>query len=110
MKIKFKDILKTKCIAIFCLLFTQAPNAQDLSVDWTLETPQAGWQARDSQAEVVFKNKLWIMGGWFNSHEAPPRDVWSSGDGRNWHLVQKSAPWIHSDLSMALAFDSKIFM
>ena len=32
--------------------------------DWVLEGT-AAWQARDSQAEWVFKDQLWIGGGWF---------------------------------------------
>jgi len=77
--------------------------------DWALEG-RAAWQPRDSQAEYVFRDQLWIMGGWFQSHEAPPRDVWSSADGRAWKLVQKSAPWLHSDLPMNLTFTDRMWI
>jgi hypothetical protein len=53
---------------------------------------------------------LWIFGGWFNSFAAPPRDVWSSPDGTTWRLVNKEAPWKHSDLPMALVFDGKMWI
>jgi len=46
----------------------------------------------------LFNDQLWIGGGWFNSYEAPPRDLWSSPDGKTWSQVAKSAPWIHSSL------------
>ena len=59
--------------------------------EWILEG-KAPWQARDSQAEFVFRGRLWIMGGWFNSQSAPPRDVWSSDNGKDWKLVAKEAP------------------
>ena len=72
-------------------------------------TDQAGWQPRDSQGEVVYKDRLWIFGGWFNSFEAPPRDVWSSADGKNWKLIQPSAPWRHSDLSMSVAYAGRMW-
>jgi hypothetical protein len=84
------------------LLAQQTPN-------WTQVTERAAWQPRDSQGEVVFRDKLWIFGGWFNSFEAPPRDVWSSADGKSWKLVQEQAPWKHSDLSMSLVFDDKMW-
>ena len=77
---------------------------------WVQEQPQAAWQPRDSQGELVFKNKMWIFGGWFNSQEAPPRDVWSSSDGKNWELVNAAAPWIHSDLPMSVVFKNKMWM
>ena len=78
--------------------------------DWQRVTPAAGWQQRDSQGELVYRDKLWIMGGWFNSMEAPPRDVWSSADGNKWELVEKNAPWIHSDLPMAVTFKDRMWM
>jgi len=78
--------------------------------DWQLVTNNAGWQARDSQGELVFRDQLWIFGGWFNSYEAPPRDVWTSADGKQWSLVDDSAPWIHSDLPMSATFRERMWM
>ncbi len=95
--------------SVICLL-TLPGYGQQEKLTWVRETEKAPWQARDSQGEVVFKNKLWILGGWFNSHEAPPRDVWSSPDGREWKLVTKEAPWIHSDLPMSVVFKKKMWM
>jgi hypothetical protein len=87
-------------------VFTQEQPAPD----WVLETEKAAWQARDSQAEYVYHDRLWVMGGWFQSLEAPPRDVWSSADGRDWKLVTKEAPWKHSDLPMNIVFQDKMWM
>ncbi|MEQ1825505.1 MAG: LamG-like jellyroll fold domain-containing protein [Pirellula sp.] len=87
---------------------TEIGFTQDLS--WTRVTERAPWQPRDSQGEVVFGDRLWIFGGWFNSMEAPPRDVWSSTDGKAWTLVEKSAPWLHSDLPMSIAFKGRMWM
>lgn len=78
--------------------------------DWVKETGQAEWRARDSQGELVYRNRLWIFGGWYDSFSAPPRDVWSSADGRKWERVTESAPWIHSDLPMTLAFGGRMWM
>lgn len=97
--------------SIFILsLFTNVALAQQKNPDWVRETEHANWQVRDSQGEMVYKNKLWILGGWFNSYEAPPRDVWSSPDGKDWKLVNKSAPWVHSDLAMSIVFKNKMWM
>lgn len=87
-----------------------AAVAQKGKVDWVLETDSAGWQARDSQGEVVYKDHLWIFGGWFSSHEPAPRDVWKSPDGKNWELVTKEAPWVHSDLPMSIVFKDRMWM
>ena len=66
-------------------------------VPWELLTDSPGWKARDSQGEVAFDGKLWILGGWYESFAAPPRDVWSSSGGE-WNKVTGEAGWRHSDL------------
>jgi hypothetical protein len=92
------------------LAWALAPAAGAEPINWVKVTDAAGWQPRDSQGEVVFQDKLWLMGGWFQSFEAPPRDVWSSADGKAWKLVQKEAPWKHSDLPMTLAFQDRMWL
>ena len=74
------------------IIIASALNAQE-NINWVKVTDQAGWQPRDSQGELVYKNSLWIFGGWFSSWEPAPRDVWNTSDGRNWNLVQKEAAW-----------------
>jgi hypothetical protein len=83
---------------------------QQKTLDWIQVTPKADWQPRDSAGEVVFNDRLWIMGGWFDSFSAPPRDVWSSADGKSWQRATTQAPWKHSDLSMTLSFDGRMWV
>ncbi|MBX3420406.1 MAG: hypothetical protein KF752_02505 [Pirellulaceae bacterium] len=98
-------------LLLSCILnpTTSAERALAEAPDWVLEA-QASWSARDSQAEWVYRDRLWIGGGWMSSFEAPPRDVWSSADGCNWQLEQQSADWIHSDLPMNLVFDDRMWL
>jgi len=91
------------------LLVAASARGQDHSQNWVRVTEAAGWQPRDSQGELVYRDQLWIFGGWFQSFEAPPRDVWSSPDGKTWTQVAKEAPWQHSDLSMALTFQDRMW-
>lgn len=84
-------------------------SAKAAEPDWRLEGT-AAWQARDSQAEWVFKEKLWIGGGWFQSYAEPPRDIWAAADGKAWSLIEKSAPWLHSDLPMNITFADKMWI
>jgi Kelch motif protein len=81
---------------------TQAP-------DWVQVTDKAPWQARDSQGELAYHDQIWIFGGWFDSYTAPPRDVWSSPDGKVWKLVTREAPWKHSDLAMSVVFNDRMW-
>ena len=77
--------------------------------DWVQVTDKAAWQAATARAKSSIKDQLWILGGWFDSFDAPPRDVWSSPDGKTWKLVTSEAPWKHSDLPMTLVFDDKMW-
>lgn len=101
-----------RAILVVASIVAPAP-AQDAvppAPDWVQLTTAAGWQPRDSQGEVVFDGRLWIFGGWFTSHEAPPRDVWSSPDGRTWRQVEATAPWRHSDLPMTVVHDGRMWL
>ena len=96
--------------AVFLLLCDTAALADDKPApNWVQVTNAAGWQPRDSQGEVVFRDQLWIFGGWFDSFHAPPRDVWSSSDGKAWKLVTKDAPWKHSDLPMTVVYKDQMW-
>ncbi|MBI1832188.1 MAG: galactose oxidase [Planctomycetes bacterium] len=94
---------------VACLALSSS-FAQEKKFNWTKVTDKAAWKARDSQGELVYKDRLWIFGGWFQSFEAPPRDVWSSADGKEWTLATKEAPWIHSDLPMTVVHDDKMWI
>ncbi len=78
--------------------------------DWVQVTERAAWQPRDSSGELVLNGQLWILGGWFDSFAAPPRDVWSSTDGSSWQKVTEQAPWRYSDLPMTLAFADRMWI
>jgi len=76
--------------------------------DWEL-VGQADWQPRDSCVELVYKDQLWIMGGWFHQHEPNPRDVWKSADGKRWEQTTPQAPWEKSDLPLGLVFNDRMW-
>ena len=97
-------------VPVVLLTFGVSASSQKTAPDWVKVSDAAGWRPRDSQGELVYKDQMWIFGGWFQSYEAPPRDVWCSGDGKTWRLVQETAPWLHSDLPMTLVFDDKMWL
>ena len=100
----------TIAFGLLALTFGTHAFAQKAAPDWVCVAETAGWQPRDSAGELVLDDKMWLLGGWFQSYEAPPRDVWSSPDGKQWTCVTQAAPWLHSDLPMTLAFDDKIWL
>lgn len=72
--------------------------------DWILEKPNTfvgkdfdphqDWEGRHYSGYVIFKDKLWIVGGDANQHHYQ-LDVWNSADGRTWSRVNPSGevPW-----------------
>jgi len=40
-----------------------------MTPDWIRITEKAEWRARDSSGELVFRDQMWILGGWFSSFE-----------------------------------------
>ncbi|MFO0950457.1 MAG: galactose oxidase [Isosphaeraceae bacterium] len=103
--------MKTGLLGLACLaLLSTEVHAEDRVLDWVKVTDRAGWRPRDSSGEVVFKDQLWLLGGWFDSYSPPPRDVWSSHDGKRWSLVTPEAPWKHSDLPMTTVHDGRMWL
>ena len=61
-------------------------NSADGS-NWTQVNANPKWAARAYHTSLVFKNKLWVIGG-----SGDKNDVWSSADGSNWtEVTAKSA-------------------
>jgi len=50
------------------------------------------FRARDEHTLLVFKDKMWLLGGWIGGDNHVP-EVWNTSDGINWDLVTDDAPW-----------------
>jgi len=85
-------------------------DADTAFFDWHKETDTPGWDARDSMGKLVFREHLWLFGGWFNSGSECPRDVWKSADGIVWTCVQRRAPWKHSDIPACTVFKDRMWV
>ena len=64
---------------------------QNSSGRWHLAAAHAPFSARGNQALVVFKNKLWLIGGLTGTNTIT--DVWSSSDGLSWQKIRDSLPF-----------------
>jgi hypothetical protein len=87
-----------------CCMAPAAPPA------WVRVTEKADFSPRDSCGELVFRDRLWLLGGWMDSFTDPPRDVWSSPDGVKWTRVIEQAPWKHSDFPMTVVFKDRMWI
>jgi hypothetical protein len=110
MSVPRQFLVALACVMTIQLAADPLRRRSDLETpNWVKVSESAAWQPRDSCGELVFNDQLWLLGGWFDSFQAPPRDVWSSPDGKTWRLVTDLAPWKHSDLAMTLAFRDRMW-
>jgi hypothetical protein len=66
--------------------------------NWSQVTLKASFAGRDGAGALVFKGRMWLLGGWNPGDKVHfPRicnsEVWSSADGLNWRLDNPQAPW-----------------
>ncbi|MCX5659743.1 MAG: hypothetical protein NTW19_08490 [Planctomycetota bacterium] len=61
-------------------------------VTWNLILKQAPWEGRHCAGYIVFKDRMFIVGGDLNQGHYQT-DVWSSDDGLHWDLVTEKVPW-----------------
>jgi hypothetical protein len=89
--------------------------------EWTLEKPNTfldrtfdvtrDWEGRHTAGYAAYKDKLWIIGGDVNQGHYQ-NDVWNSGDGKTWSLVNKErpVPWGPRALHYTAVFKDRIWV
>jgi hypothetical protein len=71
--------------------------------------PAADWEGRHTAGYVVFKDKMWIVGGDVNQGHYQS-DVWSSADGKTWSRAADKVPWGPRALHYTFIFRDKIWV
>ncbi len=86
------------------LLSYSAPE----SGQWVMATPEAPFQGRSGHTGTVFKNRMWIIGGW--NGNSGLNDVWYSRDGKTWICATRNAPFRERAAHTAIVFDNKLWI
>ena len=77
------------------------------------------WSARYEMATIVFKNKIWIIGGtnYSYSYDYSYNDVWSSADGEAWEKhttrnedTSKTNIWSGREINAFVKFNDRIWI
>ena len=76
---------------------------------WTQAKPNdnVGWSARSSYTSIVFKNTIWVLGGYDDSNK---NDVWSSLDGTSWTQATDDAGWTARNSHTSVVFKNTIWV
>lgn len=88
---------------------------QKRSYRWTPVTLQAAFAGRDGAGAVVFKDRMWLLGGWnpkdkVNFPHICNSEIWSSADGLTWNLELLQAPWEGRHTAGYAVHDGKIWI
>lgn len=62
-------------------------------VTWTQLTDKAPWSPRIWHSAVVYRDRIWVMGGWSNKPYKNWNDVWHSADGKTWEKLETPTIW-----------------
>lgn len=82
-------------------------SPDDYNQDWTPYAVYAPFGYRDGAGAVVFKDEMWLLGGW--AHGPLMSDVWKSKNGMDWQYVTY-APWAGRHQFGAVVFKEKIWV
>jgi hypothetical protein len=94
--------------------YGNSPHLSDVwssedGINWQLVLERAPWGERRSMQVAVFKNKMWLMGGW-GPEIGTRNDVWSSEDGINWKIETDSAAWTAREGHQLVVFQNKMWL
>ncbi|MBX3451690.1 MAG: galactose oxidase [Planctomycetaceae bacterium] len=60
---------------------------------WTQLTEAAEWPPRIWFGSAVYRDRIWVLGGWSNNPARNWNDVWSSTDGKTWEQFKTPTIW-----------------
>jgi hypothetical protein len=77
---------------------------------WRQVTAAAPWKPRLWFSAVVYRDHLWVLGGWSNNPSENLGDVWYSKDGANWKPLRSRVVWKERHEHSAFVFDDKLWV
>jgi hypothetical protein len=83
-------------------------NSQD-GKTWSQVTNKALWGPRRAHQSVIFKDKIFILGG-VTTGEVYLNDVWFSSDGKDWIQIQKNSGWTPRKGFGSVVFQDKLWV
>lgn len=80
-------------------------------IHWREETAAAPWHERIWFSSVVWRNHMWVIGGWSGNPYKNWPDAWYSKDGKNWRLLRtEGSSWMERHEHSAFVFKDKLWI
>ena len=89
--------------------FNDVWSSED-GVHWTQVTEAAPWAARLWFSIAVFRDRMWVLGGWHNNPSTNLGDVWYSQDGKSWSQLKSETVWKERHEHSAFVFKDKLWL
>jgi len=94
--------------------YWKVPHFNDIWVsengfDWDMVSEKSNWPARRSMSVVLFKDRLWMFGGW-SPISGYRSDIWVSDDGEYWEKIVSQSSLEPREGQIAVVFDDKIWL
>ena len=78
-------------------------------VHWHLETEHAPWTPRLWFSAAVYRDRIWVLGGWSKSQDNLG-DVWHSKDGKSWQKLETPTAWKARHEHSVFVFQDKLWI
>lgn len=75
--------------------------------NWEVLTERSNLPDRVFYGSVVFRDKIWLFGGWDGKKYY--NDIWNSDDGVVWKRVAEHAAWSARNVGIVLIFHNKLW-
>ena len=79
-------------------------------VHWSKVTDAAPWHARLWFSSVVYRDRMWVLGGWSNNPSKNWGDAWYSRDGKHWKQLESDVFWKERHEHSAFVYQDKIWI
>lgn len=77
---------------------------------WTKLTGKAPWHERLWFTSTVYRDRLWVLGGWSNNPSKNWDDAWYTADGINWTRLESSPVWKERHAQATFVFQDKLWI
>ena len=75
---------------------------------WETLAKKSNLPERVFYGATVFKDKIWLIGGWDGKKYY--NDVWNSADGVNWNRGAENMPWSPRNVSKIIVFKNRLWI
>ena len=91
------------------------PNPRDVwkssdDLHWAKVIDEAAWEKSDLPLGLVFKDRMWQMGGRSLPGTACSNEVWATTDGAHWDLITPQAQWSPRLGSARAVFNGRMWL